>query len=213
MTYFECRSIWDKFYHHKSPLYGRIDKKEEHHSRRSPKILQRYRKIDKTTEICDCYMLEKRYSTMIMHLLIESNSRAKKLGKMAYIWINKYRLGLENMNKWQVEYFLRTFVSTAICLYRRLYSIYCVHFENFDDNCWVKDDTFLNNNNECDPYFWNKHPHQGIKIRLSSTTVEKRAIQEDDKYIYVSTYTANANSLPGNEYWMVSEEIVIILVY
>ncbi|XP_055697467.1 uncharacterized protein LOC129798374 [Phlebotomus papatasi] len=147
-------------------------------------------------------MLEKRYSIMIMHLLIESNSRGKKIGKMAYIWINKYRLGLEKMTKWQEEYFLRAFVSTAICLYRRLYSIYCIHFENFHDNCWVKDDTFLNNNNECDPYFWNKHPHQGIKVRLSSTTVEKRTIQEDDKYIYVSTYTANANSLPGNEYWM-----------
>ncbi|GAB0090564.1 uncharacterized protein DMENIID0001_053010 [Sergentomyia squamirostris] len=205
---FDKRSIWNTFYRCKvSQVYNGIDRKETRgKSWRSPKELQRYIRINNTTDFCDSSILENRYCAMIMLILQESNARAKEQNKMAYVWINKSRMGLEKMTNWQEEYFLRIFVSVTVLLFGdSLYNIYCIHFENFAENCWIKDDTILNNNNDCDPYFWNKHPNKGIKIRLSTTDADrdyKKSIRDDENYVNISTYTANANSLPGNEFWM-----------
>ncbi|XP_059611117.1 uncharacterized protein LOC132258033 [Phlebotomus argentipes] len=200
---FDKRSVWNNFYTNKPRIYGQINKTEiKGRTYRCPKALQRYVKVSKT-ETCDCYTLEKRFSAMITLLLLEANARAQKVGKMAYLWVNKFRMGLDRLTPCQEEYFFRIFLTEAVYQFcGNLHSVFCIHFENFAENCWAKDDTILNNNNVDDPYFWNKHPNKGIKIRFSPNSAEKDKLQEDDKLLYVSTYASSPNSLVGNEYWM-----------
>ncbi|XP_034119584.1 uncharacterized protein LOC117578270 [Drosophila albomicans] len=139
----------------------------------------------------DARVMSKRYAISFDCLLLEAEARAAAAGKLAYIHVVGFGLGVWKILEEQERIFLSTFEQRLRALSTRLLHVGDVHFSWFHlkqcdgihDGAFIKEPT---------------HPQGGIKVRLSVRNPNDKL--KKDQLLLV-TYAWDGNALPGNEFW------------
>ncbi|XP_005177357.2 uncharacterized protein LOC101890579 [Musca domestica] len=182
----DYRRIWNKFYEEYDNLYEDVVKDENPRFGDSLNPLLKF----------DNLIMKKRYAIAFDMLLLESENRAKLAGKLAYIHVVGFGLGVWRAAAQQEKIFLETFSQRLNKLLPQLNSIGVVHFAWFNLNEWkdLKNGGFLKSD---------KHPCGGIRTFLCKRNPNDKLESPDyENMLLVVTYAWDGNALPGNEFWV-----------
>ncbi|XP_073828618.1 uncharacterized protein [Musca autumnalis] len=182
----DYRRIWNKFYEEYDNLYAEVMKGNDPRFGSSLNCLLKF----------DNLMMKKRYAISFDMLLLESEHRAKLAGKLAYIHVVGFGLGVWRAASQQEQIFLETFHQRLKCLLPKLNNIGVVHFAWFNLKEWgdLKHGSFLKSDS---------HSSGGIKIFLSKRNPNDKLESPDyDNMLLIVTYAWDGNALPGNEFWV-----------
>lgn len=189
----EYRKLWQKFYESKDFLYENVSADK-----------QRFWTL--SGGLFDNVMMKKRYTITFDTLLLESQARAEKLNKQAYIHIVGIGLGVWKVAEQQTKIFLECFTQRVKHLLPQLNNIGILHFSWFHMQEWqdLKHNGFI-----VSP----KHPLGGIKTFLENRNPAEKLPEEYKDMLLVISYAWDGNALPGNEFWVVSFEGEIFYQY
>lgn len=183
----DYRRIWQSFYETRDHLHGTatIDNK-------------RFGVSGNKQDVFDNLVMKRRYAISIDMLLLEAQARGQNAGKVAYIHVVGFGLGVWKVAPQQEQIFLETFEERLRVLKKQLTYIGAVHFS------WFK-------LNRCGGLYNGAiimSPDQlstqgGIRIHISKRNpAEKLSKLERAYMILVVSYAWDGNALPGNEFWM-----------
>ncbi|KAH8272119.1 hypothetical protein KR044_001356 [Drosophila immigrans] len=181
----DYRRLWRDFY----------DESQDYRYTNVPKQdTERFRLLPHGEEYFDTLVMSKRFAISFDCLLLEAESRAAAAGKLAYIHVVGFGLGVWKIFGEQERIFLETFEQRLRALSARLLHIGDVHFSWFHlPKCGgIYDGATIEQP---------KHPQGGIKVHLSVRNPNDKL--EENKLLLV-TYAWDGNALPGNEFWAVN---------
>ncbi|XP_075155314.1 ADP-ribosylarginine hydrolase CG2909-like [Haematobia irritans] len=181
----DYRKIWNKFYQEYDHLHEEITKD----NKRFGDSLNPFVTFDNL-------MMKKRYAIAFDMLLLEAEKRAKEAGKLAYIHVVGFGLGVWRAAGQQEKVFLESFYQRLKYLLPFLNNIGVVHFAWFTMNEWgeLKDEGFLKSD---------YHPRGGIKTLLSKRNPNDKLITPDyENMLLIVSYAWDGNAMPGNEFWV-----------
>ncbi|XP_037946112.1 uncharacterized protein LOC119678380 [Teleopsis dalmanni] len=181
----DYRRIWKEFYEEPDFVYTNIVKDD-----------RRFGDSVSKDDIFDSVLMKKRYAISFDTLLLESEAKAAKANKSAYMHVVGIGLGVWKVSGQQEKIFLDTFTERLKVLMEKLPHIAVVHFSWFHLNEWgeLKNNGFL----ECE-----KHPNGGIQTFLSNRNpADKLRTPELENMLVIVSYAWDGNALPGNEFWM-----------
>ncbi|KAJ8932000.1 hypothetical protein NQ314_015046 [Rhamnusium bicolor] len=124
---------------------------------------------------------ERRLSLSFDTFLIEANERARTVGKMAYVQVVGYGLGV-----WRISnhHFLGNSLNNI--------SDICFSYFHYD---------FCGKYKHGDVIDIPGHPSNGIKVHIFRREPHSKLEGSDEDKLLVVSYAWDGNSLPGNEYW------------
>ncbi|XP_013114317.1 uncharacterized protein LOC106092101 [Stomoxys calcitrans] len=181
----DYRRIWNKFYQEYDHLHEEVTKD----NKRFADSLNVYVTFDNV-------MMKKRYAISFDMLLLEAERRAKEAGKLAYIHVVGFGLGVWRAAAQQEKIFLETFYQRLKYLLPFLNNIGVVHFAWFNLNEWgdLKHKGILKSD---------YHPRNGIKTLISKRNPNDKLESPDyDNMLLIVSYAWDGNALPGNEFWV-----------
>lgn len=180
------RKLWQKFYQEQDFLFNKV-----------PKGNPRFFDCGESHVYFDNIVMKKRYAITFDTLLMESQARAEKLNKQAYIHIVGIGLGVWKMVAHQNKIFLETFSQRVRHLLPKLKNIGALHFSWFHmKECHdLKDNGFID---------YPSHPLGGIRIFMSNRNPADKLKGEYENMLLIISYAWDGNALPGNEFWFVS---------
>lgn len=158
----DYRGIWRQFYEEDDFLYKDVINKD----------CPRFIKNSQSTHIFDNVLMKKRYALSFDTLLLESEARAAKICKQAYIHVVGIGLGVWKAANHQKEIFLLTFSQRLKALISQLNHIDCINFNWFNmTECGdLKDGGIFKSN---------QHPNGGIKTFLSNRNPADKLVSLD----------------------------------
>lgn len=179
---FQYRSLWNKFYEEQSLLFKSVKKDNV-----------RFGNSKNSKDIFDSLLMKKRYTISFDTLLLETESRAAKEGKQAYLHVVGIGLGVWKVCDQQEKIFMDVFEQRIKYLLPKLKHI------SFIDFSWFKLDKSgeIENGNKIKS---SDHPDGGIKIIVSKRSPADKL--NKNNLLLVVSYAWDGNALPGNEYWM-----------
>ncbi|GLV40153.1 uncharacterized protein CBL_03699 [Carabus blaptoides fortunei] len=179
------RKVWSSFYEETSLEYKDVVKM----CTKNDKRFVGY----KREQYFDNATYAKRLIVSFDTLLFEANHRAQEKGTMAYVYVVGIGLGVWRVAKHQLRVFADVFAERISVLGAKLLHISDVHLAYIPgvQVCGeYKDDDVI-------PIV--DHP-TGITVHISNREPFVK-LSDPDKLLVVS-YAADANSLPGNEFWV-----------
>ncbi|ALC49636.1 CG3568 [Drosophila busckii] len=182
----DYRRIWRRFYETRDKLRSEvaIDGK-------------RFGVSGNKQDVFDNLVMKRRYAISFDLLLLETEARAAAAGKLAYLHVVGFGLGVWKVAPQQEQIFLETFEQRLRVLGPQLKHIAVVHFSWFKlTRCGgLHDGAVIHQSAE--------HPAGGINIQISKRNpADKLYEPEHDNMLLVVSYAWDGNALPGNEYWM-----------
>jgi hypothetical protein len=141
--------------------------------------------------LLDTVIYKERLRLIIESFLLESNDRAKQQGQKAYLHIVGFGLGDWMIDPKQTDLMLEVYADV-------------LQKHKFDH---ISDVNFswFNGTNTCggisDQGFFNSQGHS-IKIHFSKRDPSEKLKGEDAGKLLIAQYAWDANSYPGNEYWI-----------
>lgn len=155
----DYRRIWNKFYEEYDHLYTEVTRDNK-----------RFADTLNTLITFDNVMMKKRYAISFDMLLLEAEKRAKDAGKLAYIHVVGFGLGVWRAASQQEKIFLEVFYQRLKYLLPFLNNIGVVHFAWFNMNEWgdLKNNGFLKSD---------YHPRGGIKTFLSKRNPNDKLVR------------------------------------
>ncbi|XP_065364615.1 uncharacterized protein LOC135957750 isoform X1 [Calliphora vicina] len=188
----DYRAMWQKFYQQNDVVYDLALKDGQ----RFGEVTKPHQRFTQHL-MFDNLIMKKRYSILFDLLLLDSQARAKKLNKLAYIHVVGVGLGVWKVAEQQTEIFLESFYARVLQLLPQLNNIAALHFSwfyatesrNLKHNGFIKSET---------------HPLGGIHTFLENRNPADKLPPQFEAMLLIVSYAWDANALPGNEFWLKS---------
>lgn len=179
---YNYRNLWNTFYEEPSLLFKSVKKDNI-----------RFGSSKNSKDIFDSLLMKKRYTISFDTLLIESEARAAKEGKQAYLHVVGIGLGVWKICEQQEKIFFDVFEQRIKYLLPHLKHI------SFIDFSWFKLENSgeIKNGNKIKS---SDHPNGGIKIIVSERAPADKLTKTN--LLLIVSYAWDGNALPGNEFWM-----------
>ncbi|EDX16342.1 GD24700 [Drosophila simulans] len=181
----DYRRLWREFYATPDLIHGQavIDN-------------QRFGPSKNKMDVFDNLVMKRRYAISFDLLLLETQERAKRMKKLAYLHVVGFGLGVWKAAEQQERIFMETFEQRMRTLGNRLNNVGLVHFSWFS----ITDCGGLSNGSLIEIP---GHPKGGIRVLISKRNPARKLTDpEHAKMLLVVSYAWDGNALPGNEFWM-----------
>ncbi|XP_055676835.1 uncharacterized protein LOC129786061 isoform X2 [Lutzomyia longipalpis] len=193
---FNKRQIWCQFYQSRSLIYKHFDINQKRKFSEDRRFI-----IDpESNQFFDCSVLSKRYTIMIDAILLDSEARAKEMGKFANICISKADLQMTNLPIRHEKVFMETFdLRLMVLSWSTLFHVKSISFIGFNEEGFLKHDGIVNVEGLEYSSLYNKHPLKGIKIYFLGDYDETN--KEEDTDISVKVFS-KSNLFQRENLWI-----------
>ncbi|KAH8295923.1 hypothetical protein KR018_000701 [Drosophila ironensis] len=181
----DYRRLWRGFYAVRDLVHGEASIDQ-----------QRFGPSGNKQDVFDNLVMKRRYAVSFDLLLLETQARAEADGRLAYLHVVGFGLGVWKVAGQQERIFLEAFEQRLRALGSRLDHIGAVHFSWFKlEKCGgLRDGALI-------PV--PGHPNGGVRVLLSKRRpAEKLTGPVFADMLLVVSYAWDGNALPGNEFWM-----------